>query len=516
MNTQYGDTNMGLEQIGKFVMKAAAQKYSMNQQRKAQKASAAQARVQRQDVLVNKQSNNDPVYVQYGTHRMGGTRVFVESSDGSGNTSGTTKLNMVLVICEGQIHDIKKVYFNDTIVWDSTNGGTKVYNTTTNGWGLTGFISKYAPTITMNWYTGTTTTGNFPNYPGTLGSDQRYDRDLSTSVNTGNWNANHKLLGVCYCVLLLEANSEVYAGQLPTVTVEQTGKRLLNVDALTDGDTNPNSGDYTVQNYYQNPAEVLYDYLISDIYGKGLDRDENGNYIAGKDIDLASFRQAKSDCASARTKIVNGAITNLAYGIDGFLQTEKQLFDNVGEILETCNGMLLFIDGKYHLKIEKPNEHLGLPQSKIFTKENIIGEIQLSMPTKSTKLNKITGTFSNPATKYNDDVIIIDNPTYRLEDNGSVLETNADYTLITNADLVTDLLTQTLDKSRVTSTLTFTAAHTALELRSGDVIEVRHSEFGWGTGAGETQKFWRVVELKLTEDNTVEVSAVTYDSALEL
>ena len=50
---------MGLEQIGKFVMKAAAQKYSMNQQRKAQKASAAQSSApQRQDVLVNKQSNS--------------------------------------------------------------------------------------------------------------------------------------------------------------------------------------------------------------------------------------------------------------------------------------------------------------------------------------------------------------------------------------------------------------------------------------------------------------------------
>mgnify|MGYP001490670833 CR=1 FL=1 len=70
---------------------------------------------------------------------MGGTRVYVESSDGSGNTSGTTKLNMVLVICEGQIHDIKKVYFNDTIVWDSTNGGTKAYNTTTKGYGLVRF-----------------------------------------------------------------------------------------------------------------------------------------------------------------------------------------------------------------------------------------------------------------------------------------------------------------------------------------------------------------------------------------
>jgi hypothetical protein len=53
-------------------------------------------------------------------------------------------------------------------------------------------------------------------------------------------------------------------------------------------------------------------------------------------------------------------------------------------------------------------------------------------------------------------------------------------------------------------------------LRSGDIIEVRHPEFGWGTDAGETQKFFRVQELKLTEDNTVDIIATIYDSSKEL
>jgi hypothetical protein len=88
--------------------------------------------------------------------------------------------------------------------------------------------------------------------------------------------------------------------------------------------------------------------------------------------------------------------------------------------------------------------------------------------------------------------------------------------MITDSALILDLITQTVNISRDEYQLNFTAAHTALLLRSGDIIEVRHDEFGWGTGAGQTQKFWRVQELKLTEDNTVEVTASLYDSAKEL
>ena len=244
------------------------------------------------------------------------------------------------------------------------------------------------------------------------------------------------------------------------------------------------------------------------MFGKGLEHDKNGNYSAGLHVDLASFQQARLDCESSRSG--NG------YNINGFLQTEKQLFDNVGEILETCNGILLFVDGKYQMRIKKQNEQASIPSSAIFDKDTILGTIELSLPDKARKLNKATGTFNNPETKYNDDVVIYDNPTWRVEDNGSTLESQEEYTMITDKDQVLDLITQTANISRDEYAIKFTAAHTALLLRSGDVIEVRHDEFGWGTGAGQSQKYFRVQELTLTEDNTVEITATTYDSSKEL
>ena len=485
---------MGLSSVAKFFIKLAISLYSYNQQRKAQKKAERQARAARSNVLVNKQSNNDPVYVLYGRQRMGGTRVFVESSNGSGDLAGTTKLNFVLTMCEGEISTIKQVFFNDTVVWDDANGGTKSSNGN-GGYTLSGYISKYAPTITTNWYPGTTT--------------QTVDTALQTSVGSSVWTNAHTLKGVSYFTMLLEADGEKYGGQLPTVTFVLEGKTILDISTLDDGDV---IGDMTSANYTsgqnQSPVDVMYDYLISEVFGKGLERDENGTWIAGRHIDLASFQQARLDAAAARSSV--------GYNINGFLQTEKQLFDNVGEILETCNGILLFVDGKYQMRIKKPDEQLNLPSSAIFDKDTIIGTIELSLPDKARKLNKATGIFNNPDTKYNDDVVIFDNATFRVADNGSVLETQEDYTMITDSAQVLDLITQTVNISRDEYIVRFTAAHTALLLRSGDIIEIRHPEFGWGTGAGEQQVFFRVQELKLTEDNTVEITATKYDSSKEL
>ena len=556
---------MGLSQVAKFFIKLAITLYSYNQQRKAQKKAERAARIARSNVLVNKQSNNDPIYVLYGTQRIGGTRVFVESSNGSGDLSGTTKFNMVVTMCEGEIGTVTAMYFNDTTVWDVTNGGT-IGSNGNGGYVLGGFISKYAPTIICNWYPGTTT--------------QTVDTAIQSSVGSGVWTNAHRLQGVSYFALQLEADGEKYAGQLPTVTMLQVGKKILNVSTISNGDV---IGDMTAGNYTsstdQNPADVLYDYLISDVFGKGLDRDANGNLLVGLNVDIASFQQARIDCNAARG--------GLGYKVNGFLQTEKQLFDNVGEILETCNGMCLFVDGKYQLRIKKKDEQLNIPTSAVFDKDTIIGEMQLSLPSKVRKLNKATGIFNNPATKYNDDVVIFKNDAFAIEDNGSILESQEDYTMITDQAQVLALIEQQVNISRNELTLGFTASHTALLLRSGDIIEVRHPEFGWGTGAGtetgsnipapllvagtiykivdvgyagvnptasmtdfttigahnnnigtifratgpdvstgtgdaievigaEIQHFFRVQELTLTEDNTVEIACTTYNSALEL
>jgi len=488
--------------MGKTFVKIALQVgmaiYQYQQQKKAKAKAARAARVARSNVLINKQSNNDPIYPLYGRQRMGGTRVFIDCSDGAGNIqtivdnkpNNTTHLNIILAMCEGEIETIEQLWFNDTIVWDVASGGTLTDNSN-GGKTLGGFISTtvyHGATMTWNWYPGSLT--------------QTYDTAVSTSVGSSVWGPTHTLTGISYLAMVLTANGNVFGGQMPTFTATCKGKKLLNTAELAEGN------EVLVSGADQNPADVMYDYMVDRFYGKGLDRTANGNLVPGLDINLASFKQARLDCAAARSG--NGLLIN------GFLQTEKQLFDNIGEILETCNGMMLFIDGKYEFRIRKKDEQLNLPTSHIFTKDNIIGEMQLQLPNKTAKLNKNTGVFNNPATKFNDDLVIFKSAAFKVEDNGSVLETQEDYTMITNSAQVLDLVTQQVNLSRDLYTVLLTVSHQGMLLKSSDIIEIRHPDFGWGTGAGETQHFFRILELKLKEDNTVEVAATTYNSALEL
>jgi hypothetical protein len=498
---------MGKEAIEKIVGQAFSGSFSNSQQRRAEKSQQHQVVASvRANVMVNKQSNNDPIYPMYGQQRMGGTRVFVAASNGAGSVQGinaegdatnTEYLNMAIAMCEGNLNDMTQLWFNDTIVWQgSVTDGNKATALASGGFQL------------INFESGTKFTGiNFyiAWYPGR--TDQTVDTTLQNSVGSSVWSSNHRLQSVSYLAIKLQAD-ERFGGQLPTFNATLKGKQIIDVNQLTDGDTAPLPVSAYTWGADQNPADVMYDYLIHYFYGKGLDRLGNGTWVAGTNINIASFQQAKLDCAAARS--------GSGYPLNGFLQTDRQIFDNISEILETCNGMLLFVNGKYELRIRKKNEHLTIPNGGLFTKDNILGEVSLVLPTKAAKLNRITGHFNNAAEKWNDDLVVFQSFTYQAEDGGAILETKEDYTMITDATLVDDLITQMVEQSRNLYQISFTAAHTALLLASGDVIEVRLDDLGWGLGVGQTRKYFRVQELKLTDDNTVEIIATTYDSALEL
>ena len=80
---------MGKELVQKVLGDVVQGAFSSSQQRKADKKQAKQQSAGRANVMVNKQSNNDPIYPMYGEQRMGGTRVFVEASNGAGAVQST-------------------------------------------------------------------------------------------------------------------------------------------------------------------------------------------------------------------------------------------------------------------------------------------------------------------------------------------------------------------------------------------------------------------------------------------
>lgn len=167
---------------------------------------------QQRGFLVNKQSNVANIPVVYGTRRIGGTVVFMQSG-GSTNRY----LYMAIVLCEGEVDSIGDVFIDDLI---STN-------------------SKYSGKVSIAKYVGT--------------DSQTADNML---VSNTSWTTNHRLRGLAYLRVRLQYDRDTFTS-IPTITANVNGKKVYDP---RDGTTS----------FSKNTALCLRDYLTNSRYGKGL------------------------------------------------------------------------------------------------------------------------------------------------------------------------------------------------------------------------------------------------------
>ena len=414
-------------------------------------------------IMINSSGNNEPIPVSYGRQRLGGNRAFIDTSDGDG-AAGTNFLNQVLILCEGEMGDIKKVYFQDKVIWDVTDGGTTdTTDVGTDGVRLQNFTTEGAEyNITHMAY-----------YPGS--NTQDVDGALQTSIGPSTWDNNRKLLGLAYLAMVLPWDAD-YNGSAPEITVEIAGKKIRAA-------TNPIGSSSASAD--QNPADVLLDYLTDTTYGKG---------IPDADIDIASFADARSYMSSR-------------FEINGFLNTNEKLFDNVEEILQACNGILTYTkSGKYKFTPRQQSESSTFS----FTEDNIVGEFNIQMTPKSSKFNKVELTFNDSAKEYNDNLVIVNNGTYLTEDNNVELLGKTETTLVSDATIAGNIATWVMDNSRNQTTVEFTATHDAIDVEAGEIIDITHPVVGF------TNKKFRVQQVTLTEEDTLQFLVTEYTSSIQI
>lgn len=169
---------------------------------------------QSRGILLNKASNNAPIPVIYGSRRVGGTRVFIE-------TTGETNqyLHIVLVLCEGVISAINTVYLDGVPTTDS----------------------RFSGHIRINKHLGA--------------SDQVADSDLVSEITA--WTSDHRLQGVAYIYARLKYNPDVYR-RMPEITADVDGRTLFDP-----------RNDLTA--FSNNPALCFRDYFTNTLYGRGID-----------------------------------------------------------------------------------------------------------------------------------------------------------------------------------------------------------------------------------------------------
>jgi hypothetical protein len=381
-------------------------------QKQAKKASDAM-----RGVLLNKESNVEPIPVIYGTRRVGGTRVFISTQDETGGDPNEY-LYIAHVLCEGEINAVSQIKFDDILITDA----------------------RFSGLVTHNVHLGT--------------NDQTYD-SLLTEANAG-WTSAHRLRGVAYIAFRIKWDQDVFSN-IPDITCVVQGRKVFDPRNSTTA-------------YSNNPALCIRDYLTNARYGKGL---------TSAQIDDTAFSQAATDCDEVVTFYTTGT-TGKLFECNAVVQTDATLFSNIEMMLNGCRGFLPYNQGVYSLRIDKAASSVfSFTQNNIVGGIGIKGESKQDKYNRVIIKFPNYELDYEPDDAIWPDADSTEETTYLAEDGGTLLVGNFDNDTITNYYSARDLARIILLRSRNAIRVQFKTTSEALQLSVGDVVTVTHDTPAW-------------------------------------
>jgi len=432
---------------------ALSYKAAKDAQKQAKKAAESMA-----GVLVNKESNIEPLPVIYGERRVGGTRVFVHTQGGKKNEY----LYIALALCEGEVESISDIEIDDYPITDPR------FET------LTVTPGTYGEIITSSLLSIQTFNGS--------------DAQTASSIlsETSKWDSTHQLNGVAYIAIRLKWDEDVFSG-IPDITAVVKGRKVY--DPRTDTTA-----------WSNNPALCIRDYLTDERYGKGLPETA---------INDTLFGDAAYDIESFIVTPYSGGSNLQIFQCNAVLDTGEEIFRNVERLLLGCRGFLPYSDGQYGLVIDQSKT-----SSLTIDAEKIIGGISIQGEEKKEKFNRVLVQFPNPSTDWQPDQAIwpdagsAEETQFLSEDGDTLLVDEIDIETITNYYAARDFARIFCLRSRNALRCSLQVTSEAINLVVGDVVSVTHPTPGW------TAKPFQVEEMMLNYDGTVALNLIEYDSTI--
>ena len=428
-------------------------------------------------VLLNKVSANASIPIIYGTRKVGGNVVFMETS-GADNEF----LYLIMVLSEGEIDDVSTIYVNDNAVtWsgDLSDGTSRTVNT-----GDSNYYKDSTSLITV-----------IPHY----GLDsQTYD---TTIGGLTSWTSNHRLRGLAYLAFKFTWNQDTF-GSIPTIHAIVKGKKIYNPNL--DGSITGGSGSHRVDTtttweYSDNPVYQLLDYLRNTRFGMGI----ANSYF---DSNFADWQTA-GDVCDVNITPYSGADQIDLMDSHAVLDTSRKAIDNVKEIIKGCRGILNFTYGNYKILVETTGS-----ASITLTEDNIIGGITVASKNKNSRYNRVLVNFINPDKNYQSDEVQFppiddsaetsadQHATMKTADGGLLLEGRFDFPTITNPYQAREMAEIILRRSRSSLDVVIKADGNAMELAIGDIVNVTHATPSFSA------KAFRVQGLVLNADMSVSLT----------
>jgi len=386
-------------------------KQARDAQKQARKAADAMA-----GVLVNKESNIDPLPVIYGERRVGGVRVYLEAAGGKKNEY----LYIALALCEGEVESITDIEIDDTPITDARFDGLTSYQV----------------------FTGTD------------------DQTVSTLLQESGaqWTSDHRLRGVAYIAVRLKYDESAFSS-IPDITAVVKGRKVYDPRTATTA-------------WSDNPALCIRDYLTNARFGKGLPSSAI-NYTAFSQAatDLESFTATPYSGAPSTIQLFKANIV---------LNTGEEIFRNVEKLLIGCRGFLPYTQGQYALKIDQATSSiLTLTTDTIIggikiagaKKEDKFNRVVVKFPNPEADWQPDQAVWPDAGSA--------EEIAYLAEDGGTLLVDEVDLDGVTNYYSARDIARILVLRSRNGLRVGLQATSEATDLTVGDVVSITHPTPGW-------------------------------------
>lgn len=368
----------------------------------------------------------------YGRARVGGIRVYMESSD-----NNNKYLHIVHAIAEGPIESLDAIYFNedrvplvvdgvdadgvDRYVPDPGHPDGQVYYTT-------------IPHVRIKYYNGTQTTA---------------DADLK--AESVNWTEDHKLLGIAYVYVRLKYNAEIFEQGLPEMSFEVTGlNNIYDPRSDTTG--------------YSNDAALCWNHYLTSTYGPGAGADE---------VNQADLIASANVCDETVSVLEGG--TAPRYAVNGVVTLEDHPRDILADFQAAMSGWRTFAGGQFHL-------YAGAHETPTFeiTEDMLAGPVQVKNKVpKRDRHNVVNALYYSEEHRWQfTDAPVLENAAYIAED-GEELPLSMELTLVNRGHHAQRLAKIELERARQQVTVNLTCSLRAFPAVAGRTVTLTLPRYGW-------------------------------------
>lgn len=418
--------------------------------------------------LVTKTGSSVPIPLVYGQRRISGQRVFI-GSDGDKNKY----LHVLESLCEGPIEGMTAIYFNDQLVATSSDNGAT--------WDWDPAVEEgdtdYTDNAAAIFRDGSQTTALDTETLTLDGDTVNIHADWRGSTKVGNDTA--------YIYMVLKWDQEKFGGGLPNMTYLIKGKKIPAIGS----DWN------STATYSDEPARIIYDYLVNPNYGKGIP------YTL---IDAASFNASATYNSQLVDKSDADSTQVTRYTCNAYVDTSQPLLENLEDFLTTIRGGLITGD-QYKLIQDKPRSTAGVVH---IDDDRIIGSIKYLQANKKTLMNSLRAKFPDKEDPFNyqENITIVESPALQHSNyDGIKLKQDLELPYTTDIYMVERILTEEINQSRQSGILEVTIDPSNIDLTVGDVVKFSNDTLG------QTEKLYRITKTILKPTHELELNMREYD-----